>query len=50
MVKGGCEAKGVAAIIKDMNGESQGTIGVYIDASAAIGIAFMWECYGFSRI
>ena len=39
MVNGVCEAKGVAAIIKDMTGEDQGAIGVYTDASAAIGIA-----------
>ena len=39
LVKGVCEAKGVAAIIKDMTGEDQGAIGIYTDASAAIGIA-----------
>ena len=37
--KGVCEAKGVAAIMKDMTGEGQGAIGVYTDASAAIGMA-----------
>ena len=38
MVIGVCEAKGVAAIMKDMNGQDQGAIGVYTDASAAIGM------------
>ena len=39
MVKGVCEAKGVAAIMKDMIGGDCGAIGVYTDASAAIGMA-----------
>ena len=39
MVKGICEAKGVAAVMKDMIGEDSGAIGVYTDASAAIGMA-----------
>ena len=38
MVKGVCEAKGVAAIMKDMTGKDHGAIGVYTDASAAIGM------------
>ena len=39
MVKGICEAKGVASVMKDMTGKDMGAIGVYTDASAAIGIA-----------
>ena len=31
LVKGVCEAKGVAAIIKDMIGEDQGAIGIYTE-------------------
>ena len=39
LVKGVCEAKGVAAIVRDMTGSKSGAIGVYTDASAAIGMA-----------
>ena len=39
LVKGTCEAKGVSAIVKDMTGKDLGAVGVYTDASAAIGIA-----------
>ena len=39
MVKGTCEAKGVANVIQDLTGEEVGRIGVYTDASAAIGMA-----------
>ena len=39
LVKGVCEAKGVAAVIRDMTGSATGAIGVYTDASAAIGMA-----------
>ena len=38
IVKGACEAKGVASVIKDMTGKSAGKVGIYTDASAAIGI------------
>ena len=38
LVKGVSEAKGVASIMKDMVGRETGKIGVYTDASAAIGI------------
>ena len=38
LVKGVCEAKGVAAIMRDMTGRESGAIGVYTDASAAIGM------------
>ena len=38
LVKGVCEAKGVAAVWKDMTGKEMGAIGVYTDASAAIGM------------
>ena len=38
LVKGVCEAKGVAAVMKDMIGKDTGAIGVFTDASAAIGI------------
>ena len=39
LVKGACEAKGVSAIVKDMTGKDLGAVGLYTDASAAIGIA-----------
>ena len=39
IVKGACEAKGVASVIKDMTDEDAGKVGIYTDASAAIGIA-----------
>ena len=38
MVKGTSEAKGVASFMKDLTGKDAGKIGVYTDASAAIGI------------
>ena len=38
LVKGVSEAKGVAAIWKDMTGRDMGAIGVYTDASAAIAL------------
>ena len=39
MVKGVCEAKGIAAVVKDMTKRDTGAIGVYTDAGAAIGMA-----------
>ena len=39
LVKGVCEAKGVASVVKDLTGKDTGAIGVYTDASAAIGMA-----------
>ena len=39
LVKGVCEAKGVAAVMKDMTDKDAGAIGVYTDASAAKGMA-----------
>ena len=38
IVKGACEAKGVTSVIKDMTGKEAGKVGIYTDASAAIGI------------
>ena len=38
LVKGACEAKGIASIIKDMTNKESGKIGIYTDASAAIGM------------
>ena len=38
LVKGACEAKGIASIIKDMTNKEPGKIGIYTDASAAIGM------------
>ena len=38
LVKGTCEAKGVINVLQDLTGEDAGRIGVYTDASAAIGI------------
>ena len=38
LVKGTSEAKGVASIMRDVSGKEPGKIGVYTDASAAIGI------------
>ena len=38
LVKGTSEAKGIASIMKDVSGKEAGKIGVYTDASAAIGI------------
>ena len=38
LVKGTSEAKGVASFMKDLSGKEAGKIGVYTDASAAIGI------------
>ena len=38
LVKGVCEAKGIASLMKDLTGEETGVIGTYTDASAAIGI------------
>ena len=39
LVKGTCEAKGVASVVRDLTGKDVGKIGVYTDASAAIGMA-----------
>ena len=39
LVKGTCEAKGVVNVLQDLTGEEVGKIGVYTDASAAIGMA-----------
>ena len=38
LVKGACEAKGVASVIKDITGRESGKVGIYTDASAAIGM------------
>ena len=38
LVKGACETKGIASVIKDMTGKESGKIGIYTDASAAIGM------------
>merc|ERR1712026_11355 len=38
LVKGACEAKGIASVIRDMTNTEQGKIGIYTDASAAIGM------------
>ena len=38
LVKGACEAKGVASVIKDITGSESGKVGIYTDASAAIGM------------
>ena len=38
LVKGTCEARGVANVVEDMTGKEVGKIGVYTDASAAIGM------------
>ena len=36
LVKGACEAKGIAHVMNDMTGKDGGKIGVYTDASAAM--------------
>ena len=38
LVKGACEAKGIGSVIKDMTDMDPGKIGIYTDASAAIGM------------
>merc|ERR1712020_220373 len=38
LVKGTCEAKGVANVVQDLTGEDIRKVGVYTDARAAIGI------------
>ena len=38
LVKGACEAKGIASVIRDMTNKEPGKIGIYTDASAAIGM------------
>ena len=38
LVKGTCEARGIASVMIDMGAEDPGKIGVYTDASAAIGM------------
>ena len=59
LVKGACEAKGIASIIRDMINKDPGRIGIYTDASAAIGMVqrqgtgkvrhIEWECCGYSK-
>ena len=39
LVKGTCEAKGVVNVLQDLTGKEVGKVGVYTDASAAIGMA-----------
>ena len=39
LVKGTCEAKGMVNVLHDLAGREAGKIGVYTDASAAIGMA-----------
>ena len=38
LVKGVCETKGIASVMKDLTGKETGVINTYTDASAAIGM------------